>query len=101
MVRQSAQLKIAEVIPIRKTKAVIECQDNLEFMRSLKKGRMDLIVTSPPYNIGKEYEKRTSLDLYIESQAAVIAEGVRRSEARREGNECVMRGRCRWSAVYE
>src|SRR3546814_16338454 len=77
MVRQSAQLKIAEVIPIRKTKAVIECQDNLDFMRSLKKGSMDLIVTSPPYNIGKEYEKRTSLDLYIESQAAAIAEAVR------------------------
>lgn len=77
MVRQSAQLKIAEVIPIRKAKAVIECQDNLDFMRSLKKGSMDLIVTSPPYNIGKEYEKRTSLDLYIESQAAAIAEAVR------------------------
>lgn len=77
MARQSAQPKTAEVIPIRKTKAVIECQDNLDFMRSLKKGSMDLIVTSPPYNIGKEYEKRTSLDLYIESQAATIAEAVR------------------------
>lgn len=77
MARQSAQPKTAEVIPIRKTKAVIECQDNLDFMRSLKKGSMDLIVTSPPYNIGKEYEKRTSLDLYIESQAVTIAEAVR------------------------
>lgn len=77
MVRQSAQLKTAEVIPIRKAKVVIECQDNLDFMRSLKKGSMDLIVTSPPYNIGKEYEKRTSLDFYIESQAATIAEAVR------------------------
>lgn len=75
--QQAAQKKIANVIPIRKTKAVIECQDNLDFMRSLKKGSMDLIVTSPPYNIGKEYEKRTPLDLYIESQAATIAEAVR------------------------
>jgi adenine-specific DNA-methyltransferase len=56
---------------------VIECADNLDFMRSLKKDSMNLIVTSPPYNIGKEYEKRTSLDIYIESQAAAIAEAVR------------------------
>lgn len=66
------------VIPLkRRNTAVIECKDNIEFMRSLKKGSMNLIVTSPPYNIGKEYEKRTSLDLYIESQAATIAEAVR------------------------
>ena len=25
--------------------------------------RFDLVVTSPPYNIGKKYERRTSLDL--------------------------------------
>lgn len=75
--QQSAQTKPKNVIPIRPIKAVIECQDNLEFMRSLKKGSMNLIVTSPPYNIGKEYEKRTSLNVYIESQAATIAEAVR------------------------
>ncbi len=38
---------------------------------------MQLIVTSPPYNIGKEYEKRTSRQVYIEEQAATIAEAVR------------------------
>ncbi|MDB5285258.1 MAG: methylase domain protein [Mucilaginibacter sp.] len=58
--------------------STIECVDNLEFMRGLKKESMNLIVTSPPYNIGKEYErKRTSLELYIEEQAAAIAEAVR------------------------
>lgn len=55
----------------------IQCADNLEFMRSLKKESMHLIVTSPPYNIGKEYERKTSLDVYIEEQAATIAEAVR------------------------
>lgn len=55
----------------------IECVDNLEYMRSLSKSSMHLIVTSPPYNIGKEYEKRTSLDLYVEEQSAAIAEAVR------------------------
>ena len=31
-----------------------------------------LIVTSPPYNIGKEYEKRTSLEEYLEWQRRAI-----------------------------
>lgn len=34
----------------------------------------DLIVTSPPYNIGKEYEARMELDKYLEWQARIIAE---------------------------
>jgi len=38
---------------------------------------MHLIVTSPPYNIGKEYESRSSIESYIASQAACIAEAVR------------------------
>lgn len=57
--------------------AMIECEDNLIFMRKLKSASMNLIVTSPPYNIGKEYEKRTSNEIYIEQQAATIAEAVR------------------------
>jgi adenine-specific DNA-methyltransferase len=55
----------------------IECADNLSFMRSLDDESMKLIVTSPPYNIGKEYERRTTLESYIESQTATIAEAVR------------------------
>lgn len=51
--------------------------DNLDFMRSLPDGGMQLIVTSPPYNLGKSYEKRSSIDTYIESQRRVIGEAVR------------------------
>ncbi|MBI4494411.1 MAG: site-specific DNA-methyltransferase [Chloroflexi bacterium] len=40
-------------------------------------GCVQLVVTSPPYNIGKSYERRTSLDRYLEKQRAVIAEAVR------------------------
>lgn len=61
----------------RPTQAVIECRDNLEFMRSLKNESMHLIVTSPPYNLGKTYEKRTTNELYIEQQTATIAEAFR------------------------
>lgn len=38
---------------------------------------MKLIVTSPPYNIGKNYEKRTALANYLAEQARVIADCVR------------------------
>ena len=48
------------------------CDDNLSFMQTLDKGRMKLIVTSPPYNLGKDYEKRISLDAYIKRQERVI-----------------------------
>lgn len=53
------------------------CQDNLGFMRPLPDGMMHLIVTSPPYNIGKRYERRSPLDSYIQAQAQVISECVR------------------------
>ncbi len=55
----------------------IACQDNLGFMRPLPDGSMKLIVTSPPYNIGKSYERRAPLDAYVASQAKAIAECVR------------------------
>ncbi|MBO1329481.1 DNA-methyltransferase [Gluconobacter japonicus] len=71
-------LRKSNVVAFKKpTVSVIECKDNLDFMRAQKKASMHLIVTSPPYNIGKPYEKRTSLDIYIENQAATIAEAVR------------------------
>lgn len=45
-----------------------------------------LIVTSPPYNIGKEYERKLRLDDYLEQQAAVIKECVRALAA--DGSIC-------------
>jgi len=67
----------SNVLPFPEPKARIETADNLVFMRSLPKESMHLIVTSPPYNIGKAYEKRRSHEVYIEEQAATIAEAVR------------------------
>lgn len=57
--------------------AIMTCQDNLDFMRPLASDSMQLIVTSPPYNIGKTYERRSKLDAYIAAQAQVISECVR------------------------
>ena len=56
---------------------VLKCQDNLEFLRDQPSEKFKLIVTSPPYNIGKSYEVQSSLDRYLASQAEVIRECVR------------------------
>jgi len=55
----------------------MSCEDNVAFMRPFPDGMMNLIVTSPPYNIGKRYERRSPLDSYIQAQAQVISECVR------------------------
>lgn len=60
----------------------IDCADNLDFVATLPNESMQLVVTSPPYNIGKSYEARISLERYLEEQAAVIAECVRVLHAR-------------------
>ncbi len=55
----------------------MDCADNLAFMRPLPDKSMKLIVTSPPYNIGKSYEKKSPLEHYVQQQAQVISECVR------------------------
>ena len=56
---------------------MMTCERNATFLARLPPESMKLIVTSPPYNIGKEYEARSPLDSYLADQAAVIAECVR------------------------
>lgn len=55
----------------------MRCQDNMAFMHGLPAESMKLIVTSPPYNIGKSYERKYSLDSYLADQSQVISECVR------------------------
>lgn len=69
-----------ERLPVEKRSspdANMKCVDNLMFMKTLRAASMQLIVTSPPYNIGKEYESRSLLDDYVAAQAQVIEECVR------------------------
>ncbi len=56
---------------------VTHCGDTLEFVGSVPSGSQRLIVTSPPYNIGKVYEEQKSLDVYLKDQERVIEELVR------------------------
>ena len=41
------------------------CGEMLEVMRGMPDGQFDLTITSPPYNIGKEYESRRALEDYL------------------------------------
>jgi DNA modification methylase len=57
--------------------AVVFEGDCREMLRQVPTGTIQLVVTSPPYNLGKEYEKRLHLDDYVAQQREVIAECVR------------------------
>lgn len=51
--------------------------DRLDFLREIPDGAAQLIVTSPPYNIGKKYEKRVQFEKYLEQQKRTLAEAAR------------------------
>ncbi len=51
--------------------------DCINFLKTVPDNTFQLVVTSPPYNIGKEYERRLKLEAYLDQQAAVIRECVR------------------------
>lgn len=50
------------------------CMDQLS---AIKTGSVGLIVSSPPYNLGKEYESKRALAGYLDEQAKVLGECAR------------------------
>jgi adenine-specific DNA-methyltransferase len=56
--------------------------DCLDFIKTIPDETFKLIVTSPPYNIGKNYERKTLLDKYLSLQALVIGECYRTLDPR-------------------
>ncbi len=57
--------------------AIIYTGDCLDFLSSVPSGHFQLTVTSPPYNIGKPYERKKDLEDYLAWQDRVIAEVIR------------------------
>jgi DNA modification methylase len=51
---------------------ILALNDTLEFLKALPENTAALIVTSPPYNIGKAYEERVEFKKYLEWQKEVI-----------------------------
>ena len=51
-----------------------DCND---LLKNIPSNSVDLVITSPPYNIGKKYETKTSLQSYLKKLEPVIEELVR------------------------
>lgn len=49
-------------------------QDALDFLKGQPDGSIKLIITSPPYNIGKAYETAVSLSDYLENLRPILKE---------------------------
>jgi DNA modification methylase len=56
---------------------VIHNGDALQFLRSLPAEFAMLIITSPPYNLGKEYERKKPIQHYLKDHEPVLDELVR------------------------
>lgn len=51
--------------------------NSLDYLKKLPDESVDLIVTSPPYNVGKEYETKVSLQKYLDEMIPIIDEAIR------------------------
>jgi DNA modification methylase len=60
--------------------------DTLENLHKIEDERFDLVITSPPYNVGKEYETKKSIESYLVDQEKVIEELIRVTSSK--GNIC-------------
>ncbi len=60
--------------------------DCMDLLRGIPDNSIQLVVTSPPYNIGKEYEERLDIHTYVSQQRIVIDECCR--VLRNEGSIC-------------
>ena len=51
--------------------------DALTELKKFETEKFDLVITSPPYNVGKKYETKTSIENYLKKQKSIIKEIVR------------------------
>ncbi len=81
----SHKLKVTEEFDLD-SDVVLFVGDALQLLKQIPDEAVNLVVTSPPYNIGKPYEDKIELDDYISQQEAVINESVR--ILKNEGSIC-------------
>jgi adenine-specific DNA-methyltransferase len=60
-----------------KAEIIINFGSCYDFVKTVPDKSVTLVVTSPPYNIGKKYEKKSSLSEYYSMQEQIIDECVR------------------------
>lgn len=61
----------------KKIKYKIFNGDSVKVLKKIEDNKFDLIITSPPYNLGKVYETKTSIEEYLSTQEVIIKELVR------------------------
>ncbi len=69
-----------------KSDLVLYHGDTLDLLNTLPDELVKLVVTSPPYNLGKPYETRIDLQTYLDQQESVIRECYR--VLRNDGSIC-------------
>lgn len=74
-----SELLFRSIKPIETTfspdaEIVVFSGDVSEFIAQIPDNSVALIVTSPPYNLGKEYENRVSIEQYLKAQSQVITQ---------------------------
>jgi len=58
-------------------RVVLYAGDCLDALSDIPAGYIQLIITSPPYNIGKSYEHSTTLDEYLKTMQPILSELIR------------------------
>lgn len=66
-------IKISESLA-EQAQATLLCGETLDRLHDLGDGSVKLIITSPPYNIGKEYETQVELEHYLDWLKPIAAE---------------------------
>ncbi|MEW6087458.1 MAG: site-specific DNA-methyltransferase [bacterium] len=61
----------------KKHSIVLACDDTYNFLRTIPDETIKLVITSPPYNVGKEYENKISIEDYLNLHDKVIEQLVR------------------------
>ncbi|GHU28865.1 methyltransferase [Betaproteobacteria bacterium] len=85
MNKQMSEFYISPIFSLQE-RAILFEGDCLEFLSAIPDESIQLVVTSPPYNLGKSYERKGALDKYLQWQDQVIGECIR--VLRPEGSIC-------------
>jgi adenine-specific DNA-methyltransferase len=61
-------------VVLDKPKIIYEHGTSEKKIEKLERKKFDLVMTSPPYNVGKEYETQTSIQNYLKNQEKIICQ---------------------------
>lgn len=72
MTKRQADVSLLQLMKAQVTQPQFIVGDCLEHLKKISTGTVKLVFSSPPYNIGKQYEKTQALTDYLKFQGSVI-----------------------------